>query len=161
MLLLQDLAKQITQYAESEKVFGLTYLDVLLNINSNDKDNYNVSHKGSHIERNGLNLRKIPLLGSIEIIGNVLSIDYCEHDNTIKLNVHKSVVELEEFIISPCGILNVFTSLVVPIINGTARQFNISYVDEEGLTVMFDKVEQRQVSNVFLRKYLSPVLTWR
>jgi hypothetical protein len=75
--------------------------------------------------------RKKPLNNEI-IKGNFLLFDFIGHIPEYSIKQYNNFEELIEIIISKSGILNQFTTLQIPIINGKARNilFALKYKDE-------------------------------
>jgi hypothetical protein len=103
--------------------------------------------------------REQPLTGEEEIRGDYFLFDYGSHDNSLFLREYESLRTLELAIIGPAGITNDFTTLMIAIVNGQLKHYEITFL-AAGQRKRFDKDQQNLSSTVLRQGYSSSQVSW-
>ena len=103
--------------------------------------------------------REQPLTGKEEIRGDYFLFDYGGHDNSLFLREYESLRTLELALIGPAGITNVFTDLMIALVNGRLKHYEITFL-AAGQRKRFDKSQPHVPLTVLGEGYPSPQITW-
>ena len=108
-----------------------------------------IIHKPSGVPIEG----RMELFDNQNIEGNYLLFDFIEHLPEFDIEQYESFEKLMKAIISPSGILNPFTTLQIPIINGVAKDilFALKYKDEVSFENKLEKETIEKIKNEIIK----------
>jgi hypothetical protein len=162
-ILLKDLVHQSVEFTRNHQCWGLREDEVLQLIDFVGDEN---AHLVNPLNRDPLvpyfRPRQTPLTGEEKVYNKYIAMNYCGHDQSLRLETFGSLEEMEENLLSPGGLINSWTTYVFAFVDGQLHDYELLLELGDGSTSICDNhKDQKDGGNSHLFNNVKAKVRWR